>query len=111
MNQISEPTGYPSNVRILSSTRHTLSLTWDEVNCYERNGLIIGYQCRLYSNHTHYTTNILGFGVKLPIQISLAMNITILAISVAAVNDVGVGPYSKPVGVNEQNAVNEGAVS
>ena len=110
LNKISEPTGYPSNIRILSSERSNLILTWDELNCYERNGPIIGYQYRLYINHTHYTSDMVKFDVKLPIQLSVRNHITVLAISIAAVNDVGVGFYSEPIGVNDQNAVNEGTV-
>ena len=69
------------------------NLTWNEVNCSQRNGLIIGYTViisnssityNLTSTERYIILNDLVFGTE-------------YNISVAAVNSVGRGPFSDPV--------------
>uniref|UniRef100_A0A1X7TNB3 Fibronectin type-III domain-containing protein n=1 Tax=Amphimedon queenslandica TaxID=400682 RepID=A0A1X7TNB3_AMPQE len=71
------------------------NLTWNEVNCSERNGLITGYTViisnssityNLTSTETYIILNDLVFGTE-------------YNISVAAVNSVGRGPFSDPIEV------------
>uniref|UniRef100_A0A1X7USI3 Uncharacterized protein n=2 Tax=Amphimedon queenslandica TaxID=400682 RepID=A0A1X7USI3_AMPQE len=84
------PTSVPNS---LSLSQPNNSLTWKEVNCSERNGLITGYTVmisnssityNLTSTERYIILNDLVFGTK-------------YNISVAAVNFVGRGPFSDPI--------------
>ena len=69
-----------------------VSLSWDEVNCTDRNGVITGYIVQ-------YT--ITG-GMTVTVNISATTSVVIAGLikfglysfSVAAINDNGIGPYS-----------------
>ena len=84
------PTGVPYS---LSLSQPINNLTWNEVNCSERNGLITGYTVmisngsityNLTSTERYIILNGLVFGTE-------------YNISVAAVNSVGRGPFSDPI--------------
>ena len=69
------------------------NLTWNEVNCFQRNGLITGYTViisnssityNLTSTERYIILNDLVFGTE-------------YNISVAAANSVGRGPFSDPI--------------
>ena len=80
------------------------------MKCFERNGPITGYRYRLYVNHTHFFSDKVEVGVILPIKVSFSSKTTVLAISVAAINIAGVGPYSEPIGMN-QNVFEKGWIN
>uniref|UniRef100_A0A1X7TMZ0 Fibronectin n=1 Tax=Amphimedon queenslandica TaxID=400682 RepID=A0A1X7TMZ0_AMPQE len=83
------PTGVPTSLSLLQPINN---LTWNEVNCSERNGLITGYTVmisnsgvtyNLTSTERYIILNDLVFGTE-------------YNISVAAVNSAGRGPFSDP---------------
>uniref|UniRef100_A0A1X7V3J1 Fibronectin type-III domain-containing protein n=1 Tax=Amphimedon queenslandica TaxID=400682 RepID=A0A1X7V3J1_AMPQE len=84
------PSGIPGYLFLLQPINN---LTWNEVNCSQRNGLITGYTViisnssityNLTSTERYIILNDLVFGTK-------------YNISVAAVNSVGRGPFSDPI--------------
>uniref|UniRef100_A0A1X7VP42 Fibronectin type-III domain-containing protein n=1 Tax=Amphimedon queenslandica TaxID=400682 RepID=A0A1X7VP42_AMPQE len=84
------PNGRPSSIQVLLVNSTANRLTWNEVNCSERNGLIKGYTViisnssityNLTSTERYIILNDLVFGTE-------------YNISVAAVNSVGRGPFS-----------------
>uniref|UniRef100_A0A1X7SFC9 Fibronectin type-III domain-containing protein n=1 Tax=Amphimedon queenslandica TaxID=400682 RepID=A0A1X7SFC9_AMPQE len=86
------PTGVANSLSLLQPVNN---LTWNEVNCSKRNGLIIGYTViisnssityNLTSTERYIILNDLVFGTE-------------YNISVAAVNSVGRGPLSDPIAV------------
>ena len=77
---------------IINST--AVSLSWGEVNCTERNGAVTGYSV-LYSNVggiQSTTVNVTGDVTSTVID--GLMEFTIYLVSVAAINNNGIGPYS-----------------
>ncbi|XP_019858697.1 PREDICTED: uncharacterized protein LOC109586910 [Amphimedon queenslandica] len=83
-------TGVPQFVSLLQPINN---LTWNEVDCSRRNGLITGYTVRISNNsitynltstERHIILNDLVFG-------------TVYNISVAATNSVGKGPFSDSI--------------
>ncbi len=69
-----------------------VSLSWDEVSCTDRNGVITGYIVQ-------YT---IAGGMTVTVNISATTSVVIAGLikfrlysfSVAAINDNGIGPYS-----------------
>uniref|UniRef100_A0A1X7TQ11 Protein-tyrosine-phosphatase n=1 Tax=Amphimedon queenslandica TaxID=400682 RepID=A0A1X7TQ11_AMPQE len=102
------PSGWPSSIQVLPVNSTANNLTWNEVNCSERNGLITGYTViisnssityNLTSTERYIILNDLVFGSE-------------YNISVAAVNSVGRGPFSDPIEVKigiEYEAMTMGA--
>ena len=94
------PTGPPSGAPLLNHpvliNSTAISLSWDEVNCTDRNGVITGYSIMWF---------IINEGLESTVNNSGATDITITGltahefrlynISVAAMNNNGVGPYSQ----------------
>uniref|UniRef100_A0A1X7TAG7 Protein-tyrosine-phosphatase n=1 Tax=Amphimedon queenslandica TaxID=400682 RepID=A0A1X7TAG7_AMPQE len=71
------------------------NLTWNEVNCSERNGLITGYTVIISnSSITYYLTSTERYIILNDLVFGTEYNI-----SVAAVNSVGRGPFSDPIEV------------
>ena len=77
---------------IINST--AISLSWGEVNCTERNGAITGYsvQYSIVGGIQSTTVNVTGDVTS--IVISRLTEFTIYTVSVAAINDNGIGPYT-----------------
>ena len=84
------PIGVPGSIIL---TKPINNLTWNELNCSERIGVITGYTVmisnssityNISSTNTHIILNDLVFG-------------TVYNISVAAVNSIGRGPFSDPI--------------
>ena len=75
-----------------SSTRDTITVQWEEVDCIHRNGLITGYRIRVMTsgeNDRIETVDDVREGT-----ISGLTPSTEYTVSVAAVNNQGIGPYS-----------------
>ena len=77
---------------IINST--AVSLSWDEVNCTERNGAITGYsvQYSIVGEIQFTTVNVTGDVTSTVID--GLKEFTIYLVSVAAINGNGIGPYS-----------------
>ena len=73
----------------------TNNLTWNEVDCSERNGLIRGYTVMISnSSITYNLTSTERYIILNDLVFGTEYNI-----SVAAVNSVGSGPFSDPIEV------------
>ena len=89
----SAPSAPPEHVFILNATLHTITVGWSEVPCTHRNGYITGYHI-VYFSDAMYDFNVSGNSVT----ISDLQSDTEYSISVAAVNDAGVGVYGTITG-------------
>ena len=75
-----------------SSTRDTIIIQWEEVDCIDRNGVIIGYRIRAITSGEDDRIETVG-DVR-EATISGLTPSTVYTVSVAAVNSQGIGPYS-----------------
>ena len=75
-----------------SSTRDTITVQWEQVDCIDHNGLIIGYRIRAMTSGEDNRTETVG-DVR-EATISGLTPSTVYNVSVAAVNSQGTGPYS-----------------
>lgn len=89
-----EPSGYPSNLRIISIVHLTVTFQWSKLECDKQNGPLSGYEYRLHTN-SRQVTDVVDPDVTA--HSVLVEKPGIVAFSVAAVNSVGVGPHSPPV--------------
>ena len=69
-----------------------VSLSWDEVNCTDRNGIITGYSVQ-YSIVGGMTVTV-NINATTSIVIDGLIKFRVYSFSVAAINDNGIGPYS-----------------
>ena len=69
-------------------------LSWEEVNCTQRNGVIIGYNIQYYTDQ-ELQLIVLNVTDTTGTTISGLEKFNIYQISVAAININGVGPYSQ----------------
>ena len=87
-------TGPPSSAPLLHTpvTINTtaVSLSWDEVNCPDHNGVITEYIVQ-YTGRTTVTVNI---NATTSVVIAGLIRFRLYSFSVAAINDNGIGPYS-----------------
>ena len=86
------PPGAPQGLMLLQSINN---LTWNEVDCSQRNGLITGYIVMISNSSITYN---LTSTERYIILTNLVFD-TEYNISVAAVNSVGSGPFSDPIEV------------
>ena len=84
------PTGVPTSLSLLQPINN---LTWNEVNCIERNGLITGYTVMISNSSITYSLT----SIKRYIILNDLVLGTVYIISVAAVNSAGRGPFSDPI--------------
>ena len=77
---------------IINST--AVSLSWGEVNCTERNGAITGYSVQYSIVGGMQSTAVNVTGDVTSNVIDGLMEFTIYLVSVAAINNNGIGPYS-----------------
>ena len=74
-------------------TPSTVTFRWKELDCYEENGPITGYQYRAYYGLFNSIENVLDNNttmVTLPSE-------NMLSLSVAAMNEVGIGDHCPPI--------------
>ena len=92
------PTGSPllQTPEVINPT--AIRLSWEEVNCSQRNGIIIGYIVQYYieGGEPVLTVNV-PQGIN-SIVISNLRESSFYYIRIAAINDNGMGPYSEVLG-------------
>ena len=77
---------------IINST--AISLSWGEVNCTERNGAITGYSVQYSIVGGIQSTTVYVTGNVTSTVIDGLTEFTVYIVSVAAINNNGIGPYS-----------------
>ena len=87
------PTGVPGILFLMQSINN---LTWNEVNCSQRNGLTTGYTVIISNSSITYNLT----STKRYIILNDLVFGTEYNISVAAINSVGRGPFSDPIVVD-----------
>ena len=87
----SAPSGPPTSVRSSSITATSITLQWDEVACLDRNGEVTGYRVHTWTNGWSGTVSVGDFREA---NISELTPSTEYTVQVAAVNSMGIGPYS-----------------
>ncbi len=75
---------------IINST--AVSLSWDDVNCTDRNGIITGYIVQY--TITGGMTVTVNINATNSVVIAGLIKFRVYSFSVAAINDNGIGPYS-----------------
>ena len=92
----SEPSGYPSNLRVLAKTLFSVTFKWNELECHKQNGPITGYEFRVYYAFWRYIEGVLG--PKTTVHTLYVSNTELggYALSVAAINEASIGEYSSP---------------
>ena len=84
----------PGLSNILTSSS-SVYVTWMPVPCLHQQGVITGYKLRYSNSNKNTTVVISGQGHRMYNITGLTPS-TRYTIAVAAVNDVGTGPYSDP---------------
>ena len=83
------------------STATTITLTWDEINCVDRNGVITGYMVHYGITTFNTSLNVTGTSASdRTFTASGLVPLTTYMFRIAAVNSDGVGPYSGPNSFN-----------
>ena len=90
------PTGVPRDVSASSSSRSIL-VTWETIDCIERNGVITGY---IYSVEFQEEVGARTPDQRLSFTASGLTPNTSYTFRVAGVNANGTGPFSNPITVN-----------
>ena len=85
----------PSPLNVIKVTSNAITVQWGAVDCIHHNGDIIGYTVQYgeVGSESMQTVNVTGNGTT----ISGLTSSTAYVIEVAAVNSVGVGPYSTSI--------------
>ena len=89
------PSGWPNSFQVSLVTSTTNNLTWNEVYCSQRNGLITGYTVMISNSSITYNLN----STERYIILNDLVFGTVYNISVAAVNSFGRGPFSDPMAI------------
>ena len=93
----------PQGLKLIHSDVETGSLKfgWNEIECEQRNGALLGYELKLFYSDKicteRVTASVTAYTV---VPKSKPQNSMPSAISVAAINQVGVGDYSLPLKIN-----------
>ena len=79
-----------------------VTFIWNEMKCEERNGILLGYEIKLYYDKGVYTTRVAESVTMFTIVPQLLPESSFpKAISVAAINEVGAGNHCPPVNINQ----------
>ena len=89
------PSGYPSELQVISQTSSVVSFQWKELECYEQNGPITGYNYRVYYNLSYHTE---GEVDRNTTMVTLLHN-NMQGFSVAAMNKAGMGKHCPTIQV------------
>ena len=87
------PTGAPRDV-VISMTSRSINVTWDTIECIERNGIIIGYTVVFQEQGG---ANIPGNTVDRTFSAGGLTPYTDYTFQVAGVNDVSTGPFTDEI--------------
>ena len=86
------------------SERRGVTFSWKEMQCEERNGILLGYEIKLYYDKGVYTTRVAESVTMFTIVPQLLPESSFpKAISVAAINEVGTGIHCPPVNINQSS--------
>ena len=86
------PTAPPTSVSIIDCTPTTITVQWGEVECIHRNGDITGYSVRVVTSSER--DRVISVGDVRQATISGLSPFTEYTVSVAAVDNAGIGVYS-----------------
>ena len=84
------PTGNVNSLNVLKINRTLIKIMWNEVDCNQRNGRIIEYIVIISNNSNTYNLT----STERYITVNDLVLGGIYNISVAAVNSIGIGPFS-----------------
>ena len=87
------PTGIVRSINVLQINQTSISIMWEEVDCDQRNGRIIEYIVVISNNSNTYNLT----STERYITVNDVVVGGIYRISVAAVNSIGIGPFSNYV--------------
>ena len=84
------------------SKKGIIAFSWNEVECEQRNGAVIGYEIKLYFDEHVYTRRVDGSLTTVAILRQWKSNSSFpKAISVAAINEAGAGSHCPPVNISQ----------
>ena len=81
------------NIFSISSTFSSITVTWDELSCVERNGVITGYRIE-YGNTTFHRTNLVVGESNTTLTVTGLHPLSTYMLRVAAFNGIDIGPHS-----------------
>ena len=96
------PTGPPTSITT-SSTPTTITVEWGEVECIHRNGDITGYSVRVVTSSEG--GRVISVGDLRQATISGLSPFTEYIVSVAAVNNAGIGVYSNGATIRTKSEI------
>ena len=78
-----------------------ITFSWKAVDCEQKNGVLLGYEIKLYNGEQVYTRTVFESGTIFTILPQWKPELCFpKAISVAAINEVGVGNHCLPVNID-----------
>ena len=94
------PQGLKQECDILQ--RRGITFSWREIECEPSNGVLLGYEIKLYYDDQMCTVRVGESVTTFTIEPHWRLRPYFpKAISVAAINEVGVGDYCPPVNINQ----------
>ena len=87
------PKGFPTTLSVESVNISLYNISWNQIDCYQRNGYITSYVILISRDDIEF--NISSTTVYI-LTSDLVLG-KVYNISVAGVNDIGMGPFSEPV--------------
>ena len=94
---------FPQGLKQISSSSEGeyITFVWDELECDLINGVLLGYEVKLYYDEKIITEKVSKSTTTYSVlRVISYKNLFPNAISVAAVNEIGVGDHSPPLKVN-----------
>ena len=94
------PSAAPNSVKVVPPVRAShVSLSWEAVYCTHSNGILMGYSVRYRREGSMYVHTLNVSTLSATITELQSLQAPAVSIEVAAVNNVGIGVYSKPLKV------------
>ena len=92
------PNAYPKNLRLVSVHKTFVELAWDQLECFEQNGMVKDYSVTLNKKiRTYFVRQREEISRTTTITFEFLLPGTMYSIAVAARNAEGVGPYSPKI--------------
>ena len=98
-----EVSGFPQDLRLISTNTSTKSVVfgWNQISCEQINGVLLGYEVKIYYDSRIQTVRVTD-RVTYTISVKNRQKFSFpKAISVAAVNELGVGDHSPALSINQ----------